>query len=181
MTSIHWPIDDDAFVRTFVPGDAEELYALVDANRERLHPWMPWEETTLSPADTRAFIERSIAAEDDMDANGIWVGGELVGSIGMRIDTVNNNGEIGYWIARPFEGKGLVTRACRLFVADGFGRLGLHRIMIRAGVENARSRAIPERLGFTYEGTMRESGRAGGGAYVDLVVYALLENEPLTP
>jgi ribosomal-protein-serine acetyltransferase len=172
---------DDAFVRTFVPGDAEILYALVDANRDRLRPWMPWEETTRSPADTRAFIERSIAAEDDMDANGIWVGGELVGSIGMRIDTVNGGGEIGYWVTGPFEGRGLVTRACRLFVEDGFGRLGLHRITIRAGVENVRSRAIPERLGFTYEGTMRESGRTGGGAYVDLAIYGLLEGEPITP
>jgi ribosomal-protein-serine acetyltransferase len=140
---------------------------------------MPWEETTRSPADTRAFIERSIAAEDDLDANGIWVRGELAGSIGMRIDTLNNGAEIGYWIAGPFEGQGLVTRACRLFIEEGFGRLGLHRIMIRAGTENVRSRAIPERLGFTYEGTMRESGRTGGGAYVDLAVYGLLENEPI--
>jgi ribosomal-protein-serine acetyltransferase len=48
--------------------------------------------------------------------------------------------------------------------------------VIRAGVENARSRAIPERLGFTYEGVAREEGRGSGGFY-DLAVYGLLDRE----
>ena len=48
--------------------------------------------------------------------------------------------------------------------------------MIRAGTENARSRAVPERLGFTYEGIAREEGRGSGGFY-DLAVYGLLERE----
>jgi ribosomal-protein-serine acetyltransferase len=58
----------------------------------------------------------------------------------------------------------------------GFTELGLHRIEIRAGVENVRSRAIPERLGFTREGVLRGEGRGSGGFY-DLVVYGLLEDE----
>ncbi len=48
--------------------------------------------------------------------------------------------------------------------------------MIRAGVENERSRAIPERLGFTEEGVARGEGRGSQGFY-DLVVYGLLEDE----
>jgi ribosomal-protein-serine acetyltransferase len=58
----------------------------------------------------------------------------------------------------------------------GFRERGLHRITIRAGVENVRSRAIPERLGFTREGLQREAGR-GMGRYYDLVIYGLLESE----
>ena len=47
---------------------------------------------------------------------------------------------------------------------------------ICAATDNARSRAIPGRLGFTEEGLMREAGRTGTG-YHDLVVYGLLEHE----
>ena len=58
----------------------------------------------------------------------------------------------------------------------GFEELGLHRIVIRAGTDNARSRGVPERLGFTYEGIAREEGRGSDGFY-DLAVYGLLDRE----
>ena len=61
-------------------------------------------------------------------------------------------------------------------IGSGFGELGPHRIVIRAGTENAPSRAVPERLGFTYEGIAREEGRGSGGFY-DLAVYGLLDRE----
>ena len=53
---------------------------------------------------------------------------------------------------------------------------GLTWIAIRAGVDNARSRAIPARLGFREEGVLRGEGKGSGG-YYDLVVYGLLEDE----
>jgi ribosomal-protein-serine acetyltransferase len=85
-------------------------------------------------------------------------------------------GEVGYGIGSAHEGRGLVTAATRALIDIGFGELGLHRIVIRAGVGNARSRAIPERLGFTLEGHAREEGRGSGGFY-DIVVYGLLDRE----
>ena len=59
-------------------------------------------------------------------------------------------------------------------------QLKAEAIVIRAGVENTRSRAIPERLGFTKEGVARGEGRGTPGFY-DLVVYGLLEDEWPTP
>jgi ribosomal-protein-serine acetyltransferase len=177
VTPIYWPIDGDAFIRTYTPDDAEEVYRLVEANRDRLEAWMPWTESTRSAADTLDFIQRSLASEHDLEANGIWVDGRAAGTIGLRVNLLVNGGELGYWIGAEFEGRGLVTRACRLFIDHAFGELGLHRISLHAGVENRRSRAVAERLGFREEGVIRDGDRVGGGRYVDLVAYGLLEDE----
>jgi ribosomal-protein-serine acetyltransferase len=88
-----------------------------------------------------------------------------------------NTGEIGYWITRAFEGRGLVTGACTLFVDHAFRERRLHRIEIHAAADNARSRAVAERLGFTHEATMRDGCRKPDGTYVDQVIYGLLEDE----
>jgi RimJ/RimL family protein N-acetyltransferase len=55
-------------------------------------------------------------------------------------------------------------------------RTGVHRVVIDAASANLRSRRIPERLGFTREGVLREAGRGPCG-YQDLVVYGLLDRE----
>lgn len=177
MNPVYWPIDEQSFVRSLVPDDAEALFELVEANRARLSQWMPWAESTTSPSDTREFIERSRASETDIEANGIWVGEDLVGVIGISVEPLSGVAMIGYWIDEAFEGRGLITRACALFIDHAFGELGMHRMELHAGVDNARSRAVAERLGFTQEGVLREAERVGAGRYVDLAVYGLLEHE----
>jgi ribosomal-protein-serine acetyltransferase len=177
VRTFSWPIDDEAAIRPFTVDDAEALFTLVDANRERLARWFPWVDGSTGPDVQRAFIERCIASETDLEGNGIWVGGDLVGGIGMHVEVIANSAEIGYWLDVRSEGRGLVTRGCALFIEHGFRQMGLHRIVIRAAVDNVRSRAVAERLGFTREGIGRESGRVGGGRYVDLVEYGLLDRE----
>lgn len=179
MTEIEvdWRLDDHTVLRSFVPDDAEELFALVEANRDRLLPWMPWSHLTRGPDDVRGFIERSKSApESRLDATGIWVDGRIAGTTGLRLDPSDIKGEIGYWVGREFEGRGIVTMACRRFLGYGFGTLGLHRISIHAAVDNARSRAVAERLGFTEEGIERGAERCGN-VFHDLVVYSMLEDE----
>ena len=52
----------------------------------------------------------------------------------------------------------------------------LDRVQINCNVDNSRSRAIPEKLGFSYEGTLRE-GELLRGELRDQVVYSLLKRE----
>ena len=164
-----------AELRQYTLDDVEELFALVDANRERLNVWMPWPEGTRSAEDQRPFVEAHL---DDIEALGIWADGRLAGGTGLTADPWSIHGEIGYWIDAEHEGRGLVTAAVRALVDLGFRALGLHRIVIRAGVDNVRSRAIPERLGFTQEGIARGEGKGSDGhGFHDLVVYGLLEDE----
>ena len=69
-----------------------------------------------------------------------------------------------------------MTRAVRTLVDHAFGVWDLHRVEIQAAVNNHRSRAIPERLGFREEGVLREAERIGD-RWNDLAVYAILAPE----
>jgi ribosomal-protein-serine acetyltransferase len=155
--------------------DLDAIWAAVEEERDRLGMWMPWMETTRTKDDERVWLERVVDA-GTLDGGAIWVEGEFAGGIGLMLDSFGIVAEIGYWIRSRYEGRGLVTRACEALIDHAFGTIGLHRVVIRAGVENTRSRAIPERLGFTFEGIAREEGR-GVGRFYDLAVYGLLDRE----
>ena len=69
-----------------------------------------------------------------------------------------------------------MTQCCRFVVRYGFLTLDLNRIQIAAGTENHDSRAIPERLGFKFEGILR--GRENlYGTFIDHAMYSLLRSE----
>lgn len=100
--------------------------------------------------------------------------GRLVGGIGLhRLDWQNLSTSVGYWIAEHAQGNGTVTRAVGALLDYAFATWELNRVEIRAGVENARSRAIPERLGFRDEGVLHQAERIGE-RFADHVVYAML-------
>lgn len=158
---------------------ADELYALVDRHRAHLRQWLPWVDGTTSVQSSRVFIREALKQFADTQGfhAGIWEKGRLAGVIGFhKIDWANRRVMIGYWLAPPFQGRGIMTRACRAMVDHAFGHLKLNRVEIHCAVENLKSRAIPERLGFAQEGTLRQ-GEFLYDHYVDLVVYAMLSED----
>jgi ribosomal-protein-serine acetyltransferase len=176
VNPIRWDLGDGLVVRTYVLDDAQELFDLIEANRERLRPWMIWEPATKAVEDTRRFIERALAAETDMEGEGIWLDGVLIGGAGLSVDTMSNSGEIGYWLDGTHEGRGIVTRVCERFFDFAFDELGLHRMELQAASTNTRSRAVADRLGMTQEGVARHGIRVAAG-YLDSVTYGILEDE----
>jgi len=169
---------DSLGVRPLESGDAAELYALIEANREYLARWMPW-AADQDLAGTERFIaeaEAQFARDDGFQAR-IAPAGEIVGVAGFHaVDRVNRNTSIGYWLAEPAQGRGTMTTVVRALLDHAFCEWGLHRVEIHCAPENRRSRAIPERLGFREEGLLRETERVGG-RYLDSIVYGLLEEE----
>lgn len=173
-------MDDEIELRAFARRDTAALFAVAEANRDHLRPWMDWVDRTRSPKDLRAFIEGAISRRRRGIGlpMGIWYRGALVGTAGFNeIDWRDRKTEIGYWLAADHQGRGIVTRCCRALVRLGFDRLGLNRIEIRVAPANRRSRAVPRRLGFTQEGVLRESERVNAG-YHSSVVYGLLRTDP---
>lgn len=153
---------------------ADPLYRLVLANRERLGRWLPWAwEASLESQS--AFIERGLEqfAQGDGFQAGVWLGSELAGGIGLHyLDRVVGVTEVGYWLGSDFEGRGIMVRSvaatCRLL----FGEYGLRRVEISCHPDNARSRAVPTRLGFREEEVLAQPG-----SDQERVVYRLVRED----
>lgn len=171
-------VDRDLEIRQFSESDAETLFALADRNRASLREWLPW-ALEYSPEKTRPFIQSGLEkfARNQGFDGGLWLNGSLAGGIGVHaIDWAHRHTSLGYWLDAGCRGRGVVTRATRAVAGYLFDDLGLNRIEIRCGTGNRKSRAIPERLGFSQEGILREAQWIEGRP-IDLVVYSLLRRE----
>jgi ribosomal-protein-serine acetyltransferase len=107
----------------------------------------------------------------------ITVDRDLAGGIGLhKIDSINRSAEIGYWLVEGFVGRGVMSRSTQALTSFAFEELAMHRVVIRAATGNARSRAIPMRLGYTHEGTERGS-QVLNGESIDIEAYSMLSTE----
>ena len=168
-------IDEQLELRQRRPEDAGELFALTDANRDYLREWLPWLDYCISADDTLKNIEYSMddATQGTGLAVGIWECGRIVGVTGFHsIDKASRVGQMGYWLSREHQGRGIMTRSVGTLVEHAFKNLGLNRITIAAATRNLASRAVAERLGFHLEGIAREAEWLYGRV-VDHAVYAL--------
>ena len=140
-----------------------------------MRQWLPWVDYTRSVEDERAFI-RSLHEqykENHGFACGIWYQGEITGTIGYHpIDWTRHKVEIGYWLAASYQGKGLMTNACRAMITYAFDVLKLNKVEIRCATGNARSCAIPQRLDFKFEGIVKQ-GEWLYDHFVDLFLYGM--------
>jgi ribosomal-protein-serine acetyltransferase len=160
-------------------GDAEEIFFIVDRDRGYLREWLPWVDKTVSVKDILHFIEQAQKQFDKKTGLIICIRsqGKIAGLIGFNFFDWNNRSTLlGYWLAQDQQGQGIMTRSCALLLNYAFTELSLNRVEIRCAVENKKSRAIPERLGFKNERTIRNGERLKDQV-VDLIVYVILNQE----
>ena len=173
-------IGDGLSLRAWTENDVDAALEIVLRNREHLHTYMTWMTPQYSIEDAKKFIAEGITnrLEKKNLALGIWRDGKAIGSTGFnRLDWATRTCEIGYWIDMDEEGKGIITRACRAMIEYAFDELKMNRVEIRCSTENARSAAVPERLGFRKEALLREAEVLGGRAH-DFCIYGLLAKDP---
>jgi ribosomal-protein-serine acetyltransferase len=172
------PISDTAHLRALRRSDAEELHALIEANRDRLRPWLAWAAEQTSE-DTAQFLMEAEAqrARDEGVQAAVVSDGRIAGVVGcVNFSRHHRSTNVGYWLGAEHEGRGTMTAATRALVDRAFSAWDLRRVEIRAASENRRSRAIPERLGFNREGTLRHAEFVDG-RFLDSVVYSVLAPE----
>jgi ribosomal-protein-serine acetyltransferase len=174
-----FPFAEGAELRLLEHHHAEELFLLVDHNRAYLRQWLPDCDVPKSLDDCQTLIKSSL---ERLAANGgftlgIWWEGGLAGIVGVaHIHWENRTAEIGYWLGESYQGKGLVTGACRAVIDYLFSDLKLRRVEIRCATTNPKSCNVPKRLGFSKEGVLRQA-QAFDDCYFDLEVYGLLAED----
>lgn len=144
------------------------LRPLRDSDVEELWPWvsdpafphnMAW-SAHVDRGETSAFIA---AMRDALtDGTGMtWAiehRGRACGCIGLEGITWRmrawrvDRAELGYWLAPPLWGQGLMTEAALAVVRFGFNTVGLHKITVNCLAGNAASRRVIEKAGFRYVG-----------------------------
>jgi ribosomal-protein-serine acetyltransferase len=173
-------VDDELELSLPSSSRIEEAYRVVLENYEHLHEWMPWANEGLTLESVGEYYKRTLrkfANEEDEIGLNVVFRGKVVGGIGLHeINRGDRSAEIGYWLAKSAEGRGLMTKSAARLIEFGFDELKLNRLVIKCVPENTKSRAIPERLGFTVEGVEREAGWLHT-RFVDHVVYSLLARE----
>jgi ribosomal-protein-serine acetyltransferase len=168
----------DADLKLRLPEErySPEAAALIRRHCAELARWLPWVSEGFSVEDAREFARlnrRQYEAGEGFSLQIVYRG-RVAGNAGYNsIDWQNRRTEIGYWLAPPFQGRGLMTKTCRFLVTHALAGLGLNRVEILCAVGNDRSRAVPERLGFRREGVLRQAEWVRDH-FNDLVVYSML-------
>ena len=172
-------VDDQIKLTLLENRHAERIFELINSNREHLKRWLPWVDFTNNVADSKEFIE--LSRKRYIDNNGfnlaIVFKKEIVGVIGLHLVVWRNkHTSIGYWLGEGYQGNGIMTRATKALTTYCFEELGMNRVEIPVVPQNIKSRAIPERLGYKIEGTVRQCEWLDGEFY-DHHLYGMLKNE----
>lgn len=103
----------------------------------------------------------------------IVVDDHAVGSLSVMkgSDVYQKSGELGYWLAEEYWGKGIMTQAVKEICSLAFPALDIVRIYAEPYANNPASRRVLEKAGFTLEGIKKKSVYKGGTLY-DSCLYA---------
>lgn len=158
--------------------DADQMYAY--ASDDEVAKYVTW-ETHRSIDDSKRFIQFILAqyAKHDIAPWGIELkeSGRLVGTVDfVWWKPEQQAAEIGYVLARDCWGQGIMTEAASALLKLGFGRMELVRVQARCLVENIGSQRVMEKIGMSYEGTVRK-GIKVKGQHWDLKLYSILKDE----
>ena len=162
-------------VERIVRGNAAELAAANAANRDRHLPWIQ------PPTDEGGFVAWFQGALTGPHVNLLVreaAGRAIVGVVSFEniVGGAFWSCDLSYYGMKGFEGRGLMTAGVKLGLRHAFGHLGLHRVEAAVRPENARSRALLERLGFQHEGRSPEYLWVDG-AWRDHDRFALLRRQ----
>ena len=176
----YYEVDGEIQLKLVMPKkDAQEIYDFVDRSRSYLREWLGWVDATTSAADIESYEQMMLQkfANNEGLSTVILYNGQFVGKITINeIDWATKKAEIGYYLDEAYQGSGIMTRATKGMLDIAFEEYGVEKVEIRVAVENKKSRHIPERLGFTEEGTIR-NGESLNEGFVDTIVYGLLARE----
>jgi RimJ/RimL family protein N-acetyltransferase len=169
-------------LRCWSPGDAATLRAELDANGRHLRPWIPFMKDEPRTLGQTADWLRGHRANFDRDQHYRYaifdrVDGGLLGE-NMLLDRVGPDAlEIGYWTTLRAVGRGIATEASCAMIRVAFEIAGVQRVEIHCATDNEASAAIPKKLGFKHEATLKDRVPDTEGGTHDLMIWTLFAGD----
>lgn len=173
-------IDEALILRRLVLSDAEDLFNLINTQREYLGEWLLFVKYTREIADTEKFINSNLKKPEKERENvfAVVFENETVGIIGTRnTDLICRKTEIGYWLSQDKQKRGIITRSVMKLSEYLYNHENINRIQIKCATGNIPSRNIPAKCGYTLEGVERAGELMSDGRFVDLEVYSRLKTD----
>ncbi|CAN5317900.1 GNAT family N-acetyltransferase [soil metagenome] len=169
-------------IRCYEPKDAVMLLESITASLEHLLPWMAWAEQEPVSLEEKITFLRKTRANYDLGVEaimGIWDKTEtiFIGSTGFHDRVKGNASEIGYWIDARQTGKGYITEAVAALTKVGIEIENWDRIEIHCNPENTISAKVPNKLGYTHEGTLKKRLPGAKGERVDEMIWSIFKDD----
>ena len=172
-------------VRCWEPRDAPRLNAALRASWEHLRPWMPWAQRDVPTLEETVSVLRMWRAKFDLGEDFTYAilnadESLVLGSSGLHIRQARHAHEvreIGYWVHIDHINQGYATETAAALTKVAFEVDDVRRVEIHCVVSNARSAAVPRKLGFTHEADLRQRVSLEDGAYEDEMIWTLLKDE----
>lgn len=170
------------------PRDAHAWSDAVATSLSELRPFVPWARDEPLALDERLEQLRAMRSEFDRDetltyavrergAGNVAGTAPLVGAVSLLRGDGSRWREIGYWIATPATGRGIAFEACAALLRVAFEVERHARVELRCDPDNARSRALAAKLGFTCDATLRARIERRDGSYAADQHWSLLRDE----
>ena len=162
----------DFKLRHFRNGDADAIVKY--ANNRRIYRPTLEIPYPYRRKDALDWIEQNHAEEarkhPGMMSLAIVIDGEAVGCIGLS-DIEGHKAGVGYWLAEPFWGRGIMTRALKLTTRHALNEMGLRRLYATVFLFNRASMRVLEKGGYRREGVLHKESEKDGRLY-DMALYA---------
>ena len=166
--------------------DAPELFAALEASRQRLGLWLRFPDKLQTVEATRDWLIHREAR---------WLVREFLGFAIRHGETREYLGGVdlhsivweqrlfalGFWLRDGAEGQGYMSEAVRMVTDYAFAALGANKVAMRCDARNRRSAGVAERLGFVREACLRGEAVTNDGAIADEMQYALTRADPRWP
>ena len=172
-------------VRLVREDDAPAIAELLIAGREYHAAWDPERDDAFFTEEHQRGVLRGVLAQHERGTHVPFVITErdvVVGRITVN-DVVRGafeSAHLGYWVGEAHTGRGVATAAVAAVVRLAFGELGLHRLQADTLVQNAASRRVLARTGFTEIGFAPRYLRIAG-RWQDCVLHQRLADDPPGP
>jgi len=173
-------IDKDLHIELLGLHHVKNLYELVEKNRDELKIRLPWASVVKSIEDEEKAVKgfiKDYATKGDIHTP-IFYKNKMIGTVSLikRNRLGLTHGDIGYWLDKDYQGKGIATKVSIKMLDIGFKVFDLGKITLHCATSNPKSCNVAKRLGMKLDGTLRAEGKVNN-TIEDIMVYSILKSE----